>query len=126
MKIYNYDPFTKEFLGVSEADESPLEPGIYLIPANATAEEPTVEEGKKAVFTDNGWVYEDISSPVTPPWPEKEKETIAVMEADRRRYMYQTEADPIFFMWQRGEATEQEWLDKIAEIKNRVIPSEQS
>lgn len=32
---------------------------------------------------------------------------------------YQEEADPLFFKWQRGEATQQEWLDKIEEIKNR-------
>lgn len=32
---------------------------------------------------------------------------------------YRNESDPIFFKWQRGEATEQEWLDKVAEIKQR-------
>jgi hypothetical protein len=36
-----------------------------------------------------------------------------------RAKAYVTEADPLFFMMQRGEATEQEWLDKIAEIKAR-------
>lgn len=34
-----------------------------------------------------------------------------------RRLAYQREADPLYFKWQRGEATQQEWLDKIAEIK---------
>lgn len=37
----------------------------------------------------------------------------------RRGQAYIKEADPLFFKWQRGEATEQEWLDKIAEIKAR-------
>lgn len=32
---------------------------------------------------------------------------------------YRNEADPIYMMWQRGEATQQEWLDKINEIKAR-------
>ena len=32
---------------------------------------------------------------------------------------YVTESDPIFFKVQRGEATFQEWQDKIAEIKAR-------
>lgn len=39
-------------------------------------------------------------------------------EANRAQ-AYQDEADPLFFKWQRGEATEQEWLDKVAEIKAR-------
>jgi hypothetical protein len=37
----------------------------------------------------------------------------------RRGQAYIKEADPLFFKWKRGEATEQEWLDKIAEIKAR-------
>jgi hypothetical protein len=36
-----------------------------------------------------------------------------------RRAAYAAESDPIYFMWQRGEATQQQWLDKIAEIKAR-------
>jgi hypothetical protein len=37
----------------------------------------------------------------------------------QRQSAYQAEADPLFFKWQRKEATEQEWLDKVTEIKNR-------
>lgn len=36
-----------------------------------------------------------------------------------RKYYYIKYADPIYFKWQRGEATEQDWLDKISEIKAR-------
>ena len=36
-----------------------------------------------------------------------------------RRAAYVNEADPLFFGWQRGENTEQEWLDKVAEIRDR-------
>jgi hypothetical protein len=43
---------------------------------------------------------------------------IAAIE-EQRREAYTAESDPIFFRWQRGEATQQEWLDKIAEIKAR-------
>lgn len=32
---------------------------------------------------------------------------------------YRNESDPIFFKWQRGESTKQEWLDKVAEIQQR-------
>jgi hypothetical protein len=36
-----------------------------------------------------------------------------------RKSAYIAEADPLFFKAQRGEATLQEWQDKIAEIKAR-------
>ena len=43
-----------------------------------------------------------------------------------RRGAYQQEADPIFFQWQRGEKTEQEWLDAIAAINARFpYPAEE-
>jgi hypothetical protein len=41
-------------------------------------------------------------------------------EASRKRQQaYQTEADPLFFKWQAGEATEAEWKAKRDEIKLR-------
>jgi hypothetical protein len=36
-----------------------------------------------------------------------------------RQSAYRSEADPLFFQWQRGEGTEQAWLDKVAEIRER-------
>lgn len=36
-----------------------------------------------------------------------------------RQGAYQAEADPLYFGWQRGENTEQQWLDKVAEIRAR-------
>ena len=47
----------------------------------------------------------------------------AQAEANRKA-AYIAEADPLFFKTQRGEATEQEWLDKIAEIKARYPKGE--
>jgi hypothetical protein len=53
-------------------------------------------------------------------------EEIAQRQADhaeqvrqQRAQAYREESDPLFFKWPRGEATEQDWLDKIAEIKTR-------
>ena len=37
----------------------------------------------------------------------------------KRAAAYRQEADPLFFQAQRGKATQQEWLDKIAEIEAR-------
>jgi hypothetical protein len=40
-------------------------------------------------------------------------------QLDKRAAAYNTEADPLFFMSQRGEATLEEWQAKVAEIKAR-------
>lgn len=40
MIIYHYDGINKAYLGQSQARESPLEPGVFLLPANATFTEP--------------------------------------------------------------------------------------
>ena len=55
MKVYSYDQnglFTEE----TEADESPLEPGIFLYPANSTdIKPPDILENQVAVFKDGVW-----------------------------------------------------------------------
>ena len=38
--VYNYDHRTRIYTGASQADESPLEPGVFLIPAHATSQPP--------------------------------------------------------------------------------------
>jgi hypothetical protein len=50
-----------------------------------------------------------------------EVENAAALEAARsnRKAAYTAEADPLFFMSQRGEATVEEWQAKVAEIKAR-------
>ena len=61
MKVFNYNPDTGEFVSESEADESPLEPGVFLIPANATdIEPPSYGPGRRAVFADGKWSIETI------------------------------------------------------------------
>lgn len=44
---------------------------------------------------------------------------IVVSSQVMRQRAYFAEADPLFFKSQRGDATIQEWLDKVAEIKSR-------
>ncbi len=60
MQIFHFDPVTKEYLGASQADESPLEPGVFLVPAYSTeSEPPAVVDGQRAVF-DGEWRVEAI------------------------------------------------------------------
>jgi predicted NBD/HSP70 family sugar kinase len=51
--------------------------------------------------------------------PTKLAEKKAAEAEANRKAAYIAEADPLFFRAQRGEIPEQEWLDKIAEIKAR-------
>ena len=43
---------------------------------------------------------------------------LAKAEASRKS-AYQAEADPLFFKWQAGEGTQEEWLAKREEIRQR-------
>jgi hypothetical protein len=61
-----------------------------------------------------GWLYDGSTfSPPPPVVPTK-----AEQEA-KRHAAYTAEADPLFFKWQAGEATEEEWLAKRQEIRDR-------
>lgn len=61
-----------------------------------------------------GWLYQDGQFTAPPPVVP----TRAEQEANRQA-AYTAEADPLFFKWQAGEATEEEWLAKRQEIRDR-------
>lgn len=73
-KVYFYDENTKEFVSEENALKDPLESKIqgkdvWLLPANATFDEPLqAKEGFKIVFKD-GWEYEEIPQPKPEPEP---------------------------------------------------------
>jgi len=62
----------------------------------------------------NGWTYVDGVF-VPPPVPEPTRETLGA----ERRLAYRDFSDSIFFEWQRGDATEQDWLDAVQAVKDR-------
>lgn len=57
-------------------------------------------------------------------WPSTQIAAHNKAQQDARAIAYRNESDPLFFKWQRGEGTEQEWKDKVAEIQARY-PYEQ-
>lgn len=65
MKIYTYDPYNGNvFVGTTQADESPLEPGKFILPAYSTeVPPPDTRENNREVFFDpvkGKWSSRDI------------------------------------------------------------------
>ena len=75
------------------------EDGVFLA-WDGPGDPPTVEEM-------DGW------------WPETQAVMANRQAEDNRRAAYQKEADPLFMEWQAGEGTEQAWLEKREEIRQR-------
>jgi hypothetical protein len=51
-------------------------------------------------------------------WPTVEAE-IAREDVQRERLSaYETTSDPVFFQYQRGDATKQDWLDAVQAVKD--------
>lgn len=95
---YNYHPETKQYLGyITVADESPLEPGKYLVPANATLIKPPTydKETQFIVFTQNDWIIyniepEDEPIPLTPEELFKNTLSEKLSELAKKRYEIET------------------------------------
>jgi len=77
-----------------------------------------VSEGTPVLVGDQWTQVWNVTDATAEEIAERKAQLTAQAEA-RRAEAYRTESDPIFFKWQRGGATEQEWLDKVAEIKAR-------
>lgn len=73
----------------------------FEVITNATTGEQTIRP----------YTPEEITAAIAASIPSLEQQQAARAEA------YRVEADPIFFKAQRGEATMDEWLAKVAEIK---------
>lgn len=58
-------------------------------------------------------VQEELPTEVQPQSPTFDYQQAMRMDA------YRNEADPLYFKWQAGEATETEWLAKRQEIRDR-------
>ena len=55
--FYGFDPISKLYIGITPAYPSPLEPGHYPPPANATdTPPPALEVGQVALYENGAWL----------------------------------------------------------------------
>lgn len=55
-QAFNIDPATGEYLGTCQADPSPLEPGVWLLPAHSVTDAPPIAgQGQAVVREDGAW-----------------------------------------------------------------------
>ena len=50
-------------------------------------------------------------------WPAVDYNNQVAAVENARRVDYEAISDPLFFEWQRGDGTEQAWLDAVAAVK---------
>jgi hypothetical protein len=100
---------------LAEYDVFPLKP----VPVPTYDANTQRVDAASPIYDARGWVQAWVVS-------ELSQEEIDLRYAARvervrqqRAEAYRQESDPLFFKAQRGEATHQEWLDKVAEIQAR-------
>jgi len=102
-------------------DERLAEWGVFPVVGSAPpADSPTIDVRESVpTLIDGIWTQSwEIINLTSEQIAQKEATRIAE-RSQLRATAYQQESDPIFFKMQRGEATIDEWLAKIAEIKSR-------
>lgn len=50
-------------------------------------------------------------------WPQVQYENQLATVEQARLVAYEQQSDPVFFKWQRGDATEAEWREAVAKVK---------
>jgi hypothetical protein len=106
------------FVGTDIAYPDPLDGG-YLIPAGCvTVQPPPLTEGQTIKWNGNNWLVLEPTPPEPDPEPLPTPITKETQEALRKE-AYTAESDPIAMQMLRDEATKEEWLAKIEEIKAR-------
>jgi len=116
-------PYSLEQLRQDNPDVSfPLNPSVEILNGFDVYECVAVEA---PTLTYKNTLAEDTPELIDGVWTQKwivgnkSADEITGIEKALRAEAYREESDPIFFKAQRGEATNQDWLDKVAEIKAR-------
>jgi hypothetical protein len=104
-------------IGLSIADESPLEPGKYLLPGNCVdANLPNIPEGKNAKWTGSEFILEDI-----PVIVEDDIEPVELTYTEKRAIEYPNIVDQLdMIYWDKVNGTSN-WVNTIQSIKDKIV-----
>jgi hypothetical protein len=82
----------------------------------------------QAVWTLNGDTYDGLTwlsdtpqptqAELDAAWPAVQYANQCATVEAARLAAYEQTSDPLYFKWQRGDATEQQWLDAVNAVKN--------
>jgi hypothetical protein len=103
---------------LSISDESITTPDFVISDCNSANSVVYQGATPPADWAANKYCFDGTNWALNPLWVDQNAEKRKQQEAARAE-AYRTESDPIFFMSQRGEATMEEWVTKVAEIKAR-------
>jgi len=125
---HHYHPDTNVYVGSSAADESPLEPGVFLVPAFATLTAPSAEpaDGQVHVWdaTSCAWTCQDPPADPAddkdselPPIPEELPDAMTQLRAYRDRLLAESDWVAIKY-FTRSEPYPVEWLVYVQSLRN--------
>ena len=116
------------FVGVTSADQDPLNPNNWLIPAGCVEIEPPAHKEGFLLFWSGGeWSYEDIREPEPEPEPEPTKEEVAAQAKANLIIQLKTnlrETDYVAlpdYDKERSDILKQRqgWREEIRELENK-------
>jgi len=126
MKIYHYHPATRKYLYQDIADESPLEPGVFLLPAYATLVEPPKDIPKDSYLSWNGNDWEILKIPEVPkalePIPEEKELTDPWEELRLQRNHLLVSTDYLFLRDYQDLTAEKETIWRAYRQALRDLP----
>jgi len=90
-----------------------------LVPADANEISPDYFEELRAGEAQGKYIAPGATGmPELFEYPQPSYEEMLAQAKSNRQFSYRMDADPVFFDWQRGEATKEDWLAKCREIKD--------
>ena len=116
--VYLFDSITKEFTNVYTAQESPLEPGVFITPTDSTQIVPPAfnTETSKCIFQNNSWSIVEIP-PQPQPTPEELQEQI---NNEARAYLTSTDWY-VIRLTETGTAIPQDILTNRQQARERIV-----